>query len=211
MPHCPRLIEVALPIREISAESVRDKNIDHGHISRLHTWWARRPLAASRAVVFASLVPDPDDPHCPHDFRGAVDRFLKTDVPAGLRYVHAGRATVHDDEPYRPYGEMQDTPRNRLLMFIARYSREFLDFEAGVAQSEPPTNRLLDDRSLVKWETADPENPQGREVLRVARELIAAATGGRTPVVLDPFAGGGAIPSKRAGSARRPSRTTTTR
>ena len=59
---CPRLIEVALPIREISAESVRDKSLRHGHISTLHLWWARRPLAASRAIVFASLVPDPDNP-----------------------------------------------------------------------------------------------------------------------------------------------------
>lgn len=42
-----RLIEVALPIREISAESVRDKSLRHGHISTLHLWWARRPLAAS--------------------------------------------------------------------------------------------------------------------------------------------------------------------
>jgi len=54
---CPRLIEVALPIREISAESVRDKSIRHGHISTLHLWWARRPLSACRAIVFASLVP----------------------------------------------------------------------------------------------------------------------------------------------------------
>ena len=60
----PRLIEVALPIREISAESVRDKSLRHGHISTLHLWFARRPLAASRAVVFASLVPDPDHPEC---------------------------------------------------------------------------------------------------------------------------------------------------
>jgi adenine-specific DNA methylase len=59
---CPRLIEVALPIRKVSAESVRDKSLRHGHISTLHLWWARRPLAASRAVVFASLVPDPSDP-----------------------------------------------------------------------------------------------------------------------------------------------------
>ena len=67
---CPRLIEVALPIREISAESVRDKSLRHGHISTLHLWWARRPLSASRAIVFASLVPDPDDPACPPKFRG---------------------------------------------------------------------------------------------------------------------------------------------
>jgi len=70
---CPRLIEVALPIREISAESVRDKSLRHGHISTLHLWWARRPLAAARAVVFASLVPDADHPECPPEFRDAVD------------------------------------------------------------------------------------------------------------------------------------------
>ena len=78
---CPRLIEVALPIREISAESVRDKRIDQGNISSLHTWWARRPLAASRAVVFASLVPDPDDDACPSSFRDAVNKYLRSEVP----------------------------------------------------------------------------------------------------------------------------------
>ena len=90
---CPRLIEVALPVREISAESVRDKNIHHAHISHLHIWWARRPLAASRAVVFASLVPDPDDPRCPADFRAAVKRYLETHVPEQLKHYRRGRET----------------------------------------------------------------------------------------------------------------------
>ncbi|MEM3402889.1 MAG: DUF1156 domain-containing protein, partial [Candidatus Hadarchaeales archaeon] len=54
-----RLIEVAFPVREVSEESVREKNIRHGHISTLHIWWARRPLAASRATAYASLVPAP--------------------------------------------------------------------------------------------------------------------------------------------------------
>ncbi len=58
---CPRPVEVALPIREIPAQSVWDKSLRHGHISTLHLWLARRPLAASRAVVFASLVPDPEE------------------------------------------------------------------------------------------------------------------------------------------------------
>lgn len=191
---CPRLIEVALPIKEISAESVRDKNIDHGHISRLHTWWARRPLAASRAVVFASLVPDPDDVRCSPGFRATVERLLKTNVPAELRYYQNGRQAVMDPDPYLPYGEMEDTLRNRLLMFIARFSRAYLDFEAAATTAEPPIRQVLDDRSLVKWETGDPENAQGKAVLRVARELVAAASGGTPPVVLDPFAGGGAIP-----------------
>lgn len=57
-----RLIEVDFPLREVSEESVREKNIRHGHISTLHIWWARRPLAASRATALAALLPDPDDP-----------------------------------------------------------------------------------------------------------------------------------------------------
>ncbi len=53
-----RLIEVDFPIRRVSEESVREKNIRHGHISTLHIWWARRPLAASRATALAALLPD---------------------------------------------------------------------------------------------------------------------------------------------------------
>ncbi|MEM3816060.1 MAG: DUF1156 domain-containing protein, partial [Candidatus Bathyarchaeia archaeon] len=56
-----RLIEVDFPLKEVSEESVKEKNIRHGHISTLHIWWARRPLAASRATIYASLVPAPKD------------------------------------------------------------------------------------------------------------------------------------------------------
>jgi putative DNA methylase len=56
-----KLIEVALPLDEINAESAREKSIRHGHPSTLHLWWARRPLAACRAVLFASLVDDPSN------------------------------------------------------------------------------------------------------------------------------------------------------
>src|SRR5438046_10138017 len=71
-----RLIEVALPLKEVSEQSAREKSIRHGHISTLHIWWARRPLAACRAVVFASLIPDPDDPACPERFRQLVRDVL---------------------------------------------------------------------------------------------------------------------------------------
>jgi len=54
-----RLIEVDFPLKEVSEESVREKNIKHGHISTLHIWWARRPLAASRATIYAALIPAP--------------------------------------------------------------------------------------------------------------------------------------------------------
>ena len=55
MTKAKKLIEVALPIKEISAESVRDKSIRHGHISTLHLWWARRPLPVCRAVHICQL------------------------------------------------------------------------------------------------------------------------------------------------------------
>ena len=54
-----KLIEVALPLEAINKESAREKSIRHGHPSTLHLWWARRPLAACRAVLFSSLVDDP--------------------------------------------------------------------------------------------------------------------------------------------------------
>jgi putative DNA methylase len=57
--HNKRLIELSLPLKAISAQSAREKSIRHGHISTLHIWWARRPLAAMRAAIFASLIPAP--------------------------------------------------------------------------------------------------------------------------------------------------------
>lgn len=54
-----KLIEVALPLDAINAASAREKSIRHGHPSTLHLWWARRPLAAARAVIWSSLVDDP--------------------------------------------------------------------------------------------------------------------------------------------------------
>lgn len=61
MSHKRRLIEHRLPLEEISEASAREKSIRHGHISTLHIWWARRPLAASRAAVFGTLVPDTEE------------------------------------------------------------------------------------------------------------------------------------------------------
>jgi putative DNA methylase len=61
MPFPKKLIEVALPLEEINKQSAREKSIRHGHPSTLHLWWARRPLAACRAVLFSSLVDDPSE------------------------------------------------------------------------------------------------------------------------------------------------------
>src|ERR1700747_2048410 len=67
-----KLIEVALPLEAINKEAAREKSIRHGHPSTLHLWWARRPLAACRAVLFASLVDDPSS-H-PEEFRTEGDQ-----------------------------------------------------------------------------------------------------------------------------------------
>ena len=92
-----KLIEVALPLEAINQASAREKSIRHGHPSTLHLWWARRPLGAARAVIFASLVDDPDDPDAP---------------PA---FVDACRAL-----PKGPNAGDLDTPRMRLFDFIER-------------------------------------------------------------------------------------------
>src|SRR5437773_873078 len=98
-----RLIEVALPLKEVSEHSAREKSIRHGHMSTLHLWWARRPLAACRAIVFASLIPDPDDPTCPESFRSLACELLK-------------------GNEFKPKGDggsfNEDTPRNRCLEYI---------------------------------------------------------------------------------------------
>src|SRR5215210_8759994 len=59
MRYAKKLIEVALPLEAINTASAREKSIRHGHPSTLHLWWARRPLAAARAVIFAQMVDDP--------------------------------------------------------------------------------------------------------------------------------------------------------
>jgi putative DNA methylase len=72
-----KLIEVALPLDAINRESAREKSIRHGHPSTLHLWWARRPLASCRAVIFSSLVDDPDEPKAPKKYLEALDKLEK--------------------------------------------------------------------------------------------------------------------------------------
>lgn len=122
-----KLIEVALPLEKINAEAAREKSIRHGHPSTLHLWWARRPLATARAVIWSSLVDDPSS-H-PEQF---------------------------------PTEEEQNKERQRLFRILEK---------------------------LVEWENSNDE-----EVLNAAKAEIMKSTGGNPPALLDPFAGGGAIP-----------------
>ena len=127
MPMKKKLIEVALPLEAINAESAREKSIRHGHPSTLHLWWARRPLATARAVIWSSLVDDPSS-H-PEQF---------------------------------PTEEEQQKERQRLFDILSQ---------------------------LVVW-----ENSNDPHVLAEAKAEIMKSTDNNPPALLDPFAGGGAIP-----------------
>ena len=129
-----RLIEAAFPLKQVSLDSVHEKNVRHGHISTLHIWPARRPLAASRAALLATLLPDP----------GSRD---------------------------------------------AR--RELLERMAGSVVERPDGNGRREEThgGILHW-----GREQEPEELAAFRREIRQAFGGRAPRVLDPFAGGGAIP-----------------
>ena len=145
---CKRLAEVDFPIAEVSRHAVREKTIRHGHPSTLHLWWARRPLASSRAVLMALLMPDPCDPHCPDEFKAQARELL-----LGMRGRPSGwDSVIQTDEGLRQI----------LLKFIADFAN---------------------------WDNAAEE-----EYLRTGRGLVKAAHPEETPLVVDPFAGGGSIP-----------------
>ena len=145
---CKRLAEVDFPIAEVSRHAVRDKSTPPGHPSTLHLWWARRPLASSRAVLLALLLPDPCDPHCPAGFKAQARTVL---LALGAR-ASAWESIVKTDEGLRQV----------MLKFIA-------DF-------------------------ADWSNAANDTYLETSRGLVQAAYPDQTPLVVDPFAGGGSIP-----------------
>jgi adenine-specific DNA methylase len=139
---CKRLAEVDFPIAEVSRHAAREKSIRHGHPSTLHLWWARRPLASSRAVLLGLLWPDPCDPLCPEEFKQKAREVLP-----GVQ---------------GPPGAGDEALRKALLKFIADFAN---------------------------WDLA-----ANRVYLDVSRALVKAAHGDEPPLVVDPFAGGGAIP-----------------
>ncbi|MCL4271898.1 MAG: DUF1156 domain-containing protein [Anaerolineales bacterium] len=79
MTYRKKLIEVSLPLEAINKEAAREKSIRHGHPSTLHLWWARRPLAACRAVLFSSLVDDPSE-YMPDEESARVERDRLFDI-----------------------------------------------------------------------------------------------------------------------------------
>jgi putative DNA methylase len=90
---CKRIAEVDFPIAVVSAHSAREKHTPPGHPSTLHLWWARRPLAACRAMLLALLLPDPCDENCPPDFKAEARRLLaKVQGEPGLKDIDLRKA-----------------------------------------------------------------------------------------------------------------------
>ena len=145
---CKRLAEVDFPIAEVSKHAAREKSIRHGHPSTLHLWWARRPLASSRAVLMALLLPDPCDPLCPEVFKERAREIL-----LAMRTRPAG---------WNQQVETEEGLRRAILKFIADFAN---------------------------W-----DNAANSEYLETGRALVQAAHPEETPLVVDPFAGGGSIP-----------------
>ncbi len=121
---CRCLAEADFPIAEVSKHSAREKSIRHGHPSTVHLWWARRPLAACRAVLMGLLLPDPCDPRCPEGFKQEARRLL-------------GRV--------RGVGEGDEALRRALLGFIADFSNwensanpVFLETARGLVRAAYP-------------------------------------------------------------------------
>jgi adenine-specific DNA methylase len=103
-----RLIETdEMPIRIISEHSRRDQNVRKGHLHTLHVWWATKPLAACRAVLMATLLPDPADPNCPEEFRREAREALRAFTGREpLRPPRLAEGALGLHRPFRRLGEL---------------------------------------------------------------------------------------------------------
>ncbi len=164
-----RIIEVDLPIRRISEHARREKSIRHGHISTLHIWWARRPLAACRAVLCASLWPDPADELCPEKFRMAAKDMMKKWVDNHIILL--------SPESQKHFIQYQKQPQK--LNDNVELRNALLDFIADFANWDNSTN-------VDFLETS-------RYLTQIAHESLGG-TSETHPTVIDSFAGGGSIP-----------------
>ncbi len=96
------LIEETFPVREVSEESAREKNIRHGHISTLHIWWARRPWASSRATAYAALIPAPEDVEELERKRNFIAELCKWENSLNPAYIEKARRDIREALGYSP-------------------------------------------------------------------------------------------------------------
>jgi adenine-specific DNA methylase len=196
MTYPKRLIEVDLPIKRISAHARREKSIRHGHISTLHIWWARRPLASCRAVICAALWPDPADPLCPQAFREAAAREMITFAKATQQ--DSGLADICDKDSWSRYGALAKRKGPFDLKTLPAPMADVGGKHKGAEPTDLERLRglLLDfiaDFAAWKASTEKTFLKTARALTQAAHEALGGVPGTR-PLVVDPFAGGGSIP-----------------
>lgn len=173
-PH--RLIEVDLPIRRVSEQARREKSIRRGHISTLHLWWARRPLAACRAVLCAGLWPDPADELCPQSFRDEAAAAV-----AGF-----AKRVVNDRELAEVCGDTFPEWQRLSSGMLSRGNRESNE------QLRDALLLFIGDFSSWNATTSDPFVDTAQKITLAAKAALHPDLPGLN--ILDPFAGGGSIP-----------------
>ena len=97
-----RFIEASFPVKEVGEISAKEKNIRHGHISTLHIWWARRPLAASRATAYAALTGMPEDPLEWQKKRDFIIELSKWENSNNPQLLERARKEILDANNARP-------------------------------------------------------------------------------------------------------------
>ena len=157
----PRLIEHAFPLKQTSLASVHEKNVRHGHISTLHIWPARRPLAACRAALLATLLPDPGTPEARRELCERI----------------GGKVVEKVEKKKMPNGQIVERVKEETVGGVLSW--------IGTEPKSGGKKKLKEHRTAVEHRERE---------LAWFREEIKKAYGGRAPRVLDPFAGGGAIP-----------------
>ena len=174
-----KLIEVALPLDAINAAAAREKSIRHGHPSTLHLWWARRPLAAARAVIFAQMVDDPSE----YVDLLLADSVTKRVAQRALNKLHA-----------KPEGSAEGMEPNRQALgdIAAHIERErlFSILEKLVVWENTTNERVLEQARTEIWQSWRRACADNAGHPRAA-ELFDRR---RLPAFHDPFAGGGALP-----------------
>ena len=186
-----KLIEVTLPLDAINKASAREKSIRHGHPSTLHLWWARRPLAAARAVIFAQMVDDPSayvgalraDPKLKRKAETALKARLKLweEAQAAAGKAKGTNLSVPKPGPAPTLDEMlADQERQRLFRIIE-------DLVVWENTTNEAVLQAARDEIWASWRRACAENADHPR----AKDLFDRK---KLPAFHDPFAGGGALP-----------------
>lgn len=126
-----RLIEESFPVKEVSLESVKEKSIRHGHISTLHIWWARRPLASSRATAYAALVPPPKDDEGWQKQRNFIIELSKWENSNNFSLIEKARIDILNanggiqPKVLDPFGGGGSIPLEALRLGCETYSNDY--------------------------------------------------------------------------------------